>query len=185
MLLKSTLVMGILLAAGLLFPLIKNITTTVQAQTNVKDSISFRTTLQTTGSTQFNIPQKSNFTFSTGSPLCPTINCKQELVGAFYSMVIPQSPSVQGTLKIENKTTSTPDVIRYSMIPFLGNLQITGTQEDRKTGHSIAEFSGDLGLGGGTTPVDAAANPKFKYNVTGTLDNTTKLLSLEGQRSIS
>jgi hypothetical protein len=120
-----------------------------------------------------------------GSPLCPTNNCKQELVGAFYSIVIPQSPSVQGTLKIENKTTSTPDIIRYSMIPVLGNLQIRGTQEDRKTGHSVAEFSGDLGLGGGTTPVDAAANPKFKYNVTGTLDNTTKLLAFEGQRNTS
>jgi hypothetical protein len=91
------------LAAGLLIPLIKNTTTSVQAQTNGKDSISFKTTLQPTGSTQFNIRQKSNFTFGPRSPLCPTNNCKQELVGAFYSIVISQSPSVQGTLKIETK----------------------------------------------------------------------------------
>ncbi|MGB7954602.1 MAG: hypothetical protein WCF23_11535 [Candidatus Nitrosopolaris sp.] len=185
MLLKSILAMSILLAAGLLFPLIKNTTTAVEAQPKGKDSISFNTTLQPTGSTQLNIPQKSNFTLGPGSPLCPTNNCKQELIGAFYSVVIPQSPSVQGTLKIENKTISTPAVIRYSLIPFLGNLQITSTQEDRKTGHSITEFSGDLGLGGGTSPVDAAANPEFKYNVTGTLDNTTKLLAFEGQRNTS
>ena len=83
MLLKSILAMSILLAAGLLFPLIKNTTTAVEAQPKGKDSISFNTTLQPTGSTQLNIPQKSNFTLGPGSPLCPTNNCKQELIGAF------------------------------------------------------------------------------------------------------
>lgn len=160
----------------------------VQAQTNGKDSISFKTSLQAPsyrGNTQFNIPQNSTFTFGSGSPLCPTNNCKHELVGAFYSTVIPQSPSVQGTLKIENKTTSTPTIIKYSMIPFMGNLQITGTQGNRKEGHSITRFTGDLGLGGGTSPIDAAANPEFDYNVTGTFDNITNILAFKGERNSS
>jgi hypothetical protein len=51
--------MSVLLYAGLLFPLIFE--NTVQAQTNRKDSISFKTTLEPTPSgstTFFNIPQK-------------------------------------------------------------------------------------------------------------------------------
>jgi hypothetical protein len=52
-----------------------------------KDSISFKTTLQPRAYTEstLDVPQKSNFTFDSASPLCPTNDCKQELVNAFYS----------------------------------------------------------------------------------------------------
>jgi hypothetical protein len=45
---------------------------TVQTQTNGKDSISFKTTLESPPypTTQLGIPQKSNITFGSGSPLC-------------------------------------------------------------------------------------------------------------------
>ena len=62
----------------------------------------------------------------------------------------------QTTLKIENKTTLTPDMIKYSLIPFAGNFYITSIEENRKTANSVLVFSGDFGLGGGTTAADAA-----------------------------
>jgi hypothetical protein len=46
-------------------------------------------------------------------------------------------------------------------------------------------FSGDFGLGGGTTTVDAAATPEYKYSVSGTFDNATKVLTFEGERNRS
>jgi hypothetical protein len=128
--------------------------------------------------------KKSNFTFGSGSPLCPTNDCKQEFIGAFYSISTPESPSVQGTLKIENKTTSTPDIIKYSMIPFTGNFHVTGIEENRKTGHSVIMFSGDFGLGG-TSTISAITSPEFKYSVTGIFDNTTKVLTFKGEPSAS
>jgi hypothetical protein len=97
----------------------------------------------------------------------------------------PFESSVQGTLKIENKTTSTPDIIKYNLIPFSGHFHITSIEENRKTGHSVMVFSGDFGLGGGTSTMYAAMNPEFKYNVNGTFDNTTKVLTFEGQRNTS
>src|SRR5919197_1013314 len=65
---------------------ITNTTTMGQTQTEggaailtkKNDSISFKATLQSlsySGSNTFNIPQKSNFTFVSGSPLCPTNDC--------------------------------------------------------------------------------------------------------------
>jgi hypothetical protein len=161
-------------------------TAALQPQMKNKDSISFRTTLESTsypGSTQLNIPQKSSFTFGSKSPLCQTNDCKQELVNAFYSES-PDSPGLQGTLKIENKTTSTPDIIKYSLIPFSGSFRITGIEENRKTGNTIMVFSGDFGLGGSST-ISAAMSPEFKYDVKGTFDNTTRVLAFEGDRSIS
>jgi hypothetical protein len=71
------------------------------------------------------------------------------------------------------------------VIPFYGNFHVIGIEENRKTGHSTIEFSGDLGLGGGTSTMDASMNPEFKYNVTGTFDNATKVLTFEGQRNTS
>lgn len=170
-----------------------NTTTTAVQQPQMKknDSISFKTPLEplttSVGTTlpQLDISSKSSFTFGPGSPLCPTNDCKQEFIDAFYSTYSPLSPSIQGTLKIENKTTSTQDIIKYSMIPFIGNFQITGTEENRKTGHSIMVLTGNIGLGGGTNIMDASMNPEFKYSVTGTLDNTTKVLTFKGERSTS
>jgi hypothetical protein len=46
-------------------------------------------------------------------------------------------------------------------------------------------FSGDFGLGGGTTTIDATVTPEFKYSVTGTFDNATKVLNFEGDRITS
>lgn len=166
----------------------------VQAQTNGKDAISFKTKLESISPpagaflapptlTQLDIPQSSNFTFGTGNPLCPTNDCKQEVIGGFYDISRPLSPVIQGTLKIENKTTSTPDTIKYSMIAFVGNFHVTGMEENRKTGHNITEFSGDFGPGGGTSTIDASTTPEFKYSVNGTLDNTTRVLTFEGERT--
>jgi hypothetical protein len=56
------------------------------------------------------------------------------LIGATYSTYNPESPSVQDTLKIENKTTSTADIIKYIMVPFSGDFHVTGIEENRKTG---------------------------------------------------
>jgi hypothetical protein len=158
-------------------------------------SISFKTTLQSISPpegafitpptlTQLDIPQKSIFTFGSGSPLCPTNDCKQEFIGVFYDTG-QLSPSVQGTLKIENKITSTPDIIKYSLISFASNFHVTGIEENRKTGHNVIVFGGDLNLGDGTSTMDAAMNPEFKYNVTGTFDNATKVLAFKGERSSS
>jgi hypothetical protein len=101
-------------------------TTTTMGQTKVgtenntvstkqNDSISFKTTLQARpfSGTTLDVSLKSNFTFGSASPICPSNDCKQELVDAFYSES-PDSPSVTGTLKIENKTTSTPDMYLVS-----------------------------------------------------------------------
>jgi hypothetical protein len=161
-----------------------NNTTIVQPQINKNDSISFKATLETRPyvSTQLSIPQKS--TFGSGSPLCPTNDRKQEFIDAFYDTG-QLSPSVQGTLKIENKTTSTPDIIKYSLISFASNFHVTGIEENRKTGHNVIVFGGNFNLGDGTSTMDAAMDPEFKYNVNGTFDNTTKVLTFKGQRSTS
>jgi hypothetical protein len=151
------------------------------SMTKGNDSISFKTTLEPpfyAVITQLNIPQKSNFTFSSGNPLCPTNNCKQEVIGGFYDISRSLSPHIQGTLKIENKTTSTPDIIRYSMIPFIGDFQITGTEENRKMSHIVMIFNGDFGLGD-TDNMPALISPEFKYNVTGSFDNSTKTLTFK------
>jgi hypothetical protein len=41
-------------------------------------------------------------------------------------------------------------------------------------------FNGDFGLGD-----TSITNAEFKYNVTGTFDNSTKVLTFEGQRTTS
>jgi hypothetical protein len=61
-------------------------------------------------------------------------------------------------------TTSTPDIIKYSLIPFAGNFHTTSIEENRNTANSVLLFSGDFGLGGGTTAVDAVMNPEFNWN---------------------
>ena len=70
------------------------------------------------------------------------------------------------------------------MIPFAGNFHITGIEESRKTGHGVTVFSGDFGLGVQVL-ISAITSPEFKYSVTGSLDNTTKVLTFEGERSMS
>ena len=69
------------------------------------------------------------------------------------------------------------------MIAFVGNFHVTGTEENRKTGHSIVILSGDLGLGGETIP--GIIHPEFTYNVNGTCDNITKVLAFEVERNTS
>ena len=147
-----------------------------QVQTIGKDSISLNTTVQISqvaGYTLPDIPQKSNFTFGSGSPLCPANDCKQEFISAFYDRTSPEAPAVQGTLKIENKTTSTPDIIKYSLIPFAGNFLTTSIEENRKTANRVLMFSGDFDLGG------------EQYRVTGTFDNATRVLNFGGERITS
>jgi hypothetical protein len=122
--------------------------------------------------------KKSNFTFGSGNPICPTNDCKQEFIMAAYNTFDAQSPLVTGTLKIENKTTSTPQTIKYNLIRFQGDFHVTGIEEDRKTGNSVMVFGGDFGLGSITS-----TGPEFKYNVNGIFDNATRLLTFEGQRS--
>ncbi len=92
-----------------------------------------------------------------------------------------------GTLKIENKTTSTPETIKYNLIPFKGDFDVTGIEEDRKSGNNVIVFNGDFGLGGvkNTDRFTSATDLKLKYNVTGSFDNATKVLSFKGQRSAS
>jgi hypothetical protein len=83
------------------------------------DSSIFR--ISPSSTTFFDIPQKSSFTFGSGSPICPTNDCKQEFITAAYNAFDPQSPLVTGTLKIENKTTSTAHTIKYNLIRFQGD----------------------------------------------------------------
>jgi hypothetical protein len=71
------------------------------------------------------------------------------------------------------------------LISFASNFHVTGIEENRKTGHNVIVFGGDLNLGDGTSTMDAAMNPEFKYNVTGTFDNATKVLAFKGERSSS
>jgi hypothetical protein len=59
---------------------------------------------------------------------------------------------------------------------------VTGMEENRKTGHSITEFTGDFGLGS-TNAISAMTSPEFVYSITGTFDNTTKVLTFDVQRS--
>jgi hypothetical protein len=148
------------------------ITTAVATQQIKKnDSISFKTTLQPeayAGSKYLDILQRSNFIFGSGSRLCPTNDCKQEFIDAYYRMPTSESPSehvVSGTLKIENKITSTSAI-----------------EEDRKTGNNATIFSVDFDL---ATTTSGFANPEFTYSVSGTFDNATKVLAFEGQRSRS
>lgn len=74
---------------------------------------------------------------------------------------------------------------KRSLLRFQGNFHVTGMEENRKTGHSITEFSGDFGLGGGTSTLFATSGSELKYNVIGTFDNTTKILTFEGERNTS
>jgi hypothetical protein len=118
--------------------------------------------------------------------LCPTNDCKQGLIGGTYAPST-EVPSMWGTLKIENKTTSTPQTIKYNLIPFKGDFDVTGIEEDRKSGNNVIVFNGDFGLGGvkNTDRFTSATDLKLKYNVTGTFDNATKVLTFKGQRSAS
>jgi hypothetical protein len=61
-----------------------------------------------------------------------------------------------------------------------GDFHVTGIEEDRKTGNSVMVFSGDFGFGSITS-----SGPQIKYNVTGTFNNATKVLTFKGQRSMS
>jgi hypothetical protein len=147
------------------------------------DSISFKTILEPLsypGSTTLDIPQKSSFAFGSGSPLCHTNDCKQEIVSGSYNVFDPQSPLVTGTLKIENKTTSTAQTIKYNLIQFQGNFHVTSIEENRKTGNSVMALNGDFGFGSITS-----TGPQIKYSIIGTFDNATKVLTFEGQRSRS
>jgi hypothetical protein len=89
-----------------------------------KDTISFKATLQSPSNPsiflELDIPEKSNFNFGPGNSLCPTNDCKQGLIGGTYAPST-EVPSMWATLKIENKTTSTPQTIKYNLIPFKGN----------------------------------------------------------------
>jgi hypothetical protein len=147
-------------------------------------TLSFKATLELpaypSSTTFFDIPPKSNFTFGSGSPICPTNDCKQELITATYNGFDPQSPLVTGTLKIENKTTSTSQTIKYNLIRFQGDFHITGIEEDRKIGNNVMTLSGDFGFGSITS-----SGPQIKYSITGNFDNATKVLTFKGQRNIS
>jgi hypothetical protein len=163
--------------------------TTTMGQTNStlsmkgNDSISFKTTLEPPsypGSPTLDMPQKSNFNFSSGSPICPTNDCKQEFISAPYNTFDPQSPLVTGTLKIENKTTSTARTIKYNLIRFQGDFHVTGIEEDRKTDNSVMALSGDFGFGSITS-----TGPQIKYSVNGTFDNATRVLAFKGERNTS
>ena len=161
-----------------------NNTTTIAQQSQMKknDSISYKATLESPsypGSTTLDIPQKSSFVFGS-SPICPTNDCKQEFMSSSYSVFDPQSPLVSGTLKIENKTSSTADTIKYNLIPFRGDLHVTGIGENRKTGNSVMALSGDFDFG---SIYLGSTGPRFNYNVNGTFDNATKVLTFEGKRS--
>jgi hypothetical protein len=171
--------------------LANNTITAAAQQPQIKkndDTISFKATLEppsySASTTFFDIPQRSNFTFGSESPICPTNDCKQEFITAAYNAFDPQSPLVTGTfgtLKIENKTTSTAQTIKYNLVRFQGDFHVTGIEEDRKTGNSVMAFSGDdFGFGSITS-----TGPEFKYNVTGTFDNATNVLTFEGQRNTS
>jgi hypothetical protein len=169
--------------------LANNISTTAVQPPQIKknDSISFKATLvlppDSSSTTFFVIPPKSNFTFGSGSPICPTNDCKQEFTMAAYNAFDPQSPLVTGTLKIENKTTSTPQTIKYNLIQFQGEFHVTGIEENRKTGNNVMALKGDFGFG--NIAPSPFYEPEFKYNVTGTFDNATKVLTFKGQRSTS
>jgi hypothetical protein len=102
---------------------------------------------------------------------------------AAYNAFDPQSPLVTGTLKIENKTTSTAQTIKYSLIQFQGNFHVTGIEENRKTGNNVMALKGDVGFG--NIAPSPFYEPEFKYNVTGTFDNATKVLAFKGERSTS
>lgn len=91
-------------------------------------------------------------------------------------------PVVTGTLKIENKTSSTANTIKFNLIPFRGDLHVTGIEENRKTGNSVMDLSGDFDFG---SIYLGSTGPRFNYNVNGTFDNATKVLAFEGQRSTS
>lgn len=123
--------------------LANNTSTTAVEQPQIKknDSISFKATLELppypSSTTFFDIPPKSNLTFGSESPICPTNDCKQELTTAAYNAFDPQSSLVTGTLKIENKTTSTAQTIKYNLIRFQGNFHVTGIEENRKTGNKL------------------------------------------------
>jgi hypothetical protein len=166
--------------------ILANNTTTVatqQPQIKKNDSISFKTTLGSpsySGSTTLHISEKSNFNFGSGSPICPTNDCKQEFISPSYDTLDPLSPLVTGTLKIENKTTSTADTIKYNLIPFRGDFHVTGIEEDRKTGNNVMVLSGDFDFG---SIYLGSTGPKFNYNANGTFNNATKVLTFEGQRS--
>jgi hypothetical protein len=157
---------------------------TAQAQLKGNDSISFKTTLEPTDdTTYFDIPQKSNFIFGSASPLCPTNDCKQEFIMAAYNAFDPQSPLATGTLKIENKTISTAQTIKYNLIQFQGNFDVTGIEENKKTGNNVMALKGDFGFG--NIAPSPFYEPEFKYNVSGSFDNATKVLTFKGQRSTS
>jgi hypothetical protein len=83
-------------------------------------------------------------------------------------------------LKIENKTTSTPQTIKYNLLRFQGDFHVTGMEEDRKTGNNVMALSGDFGFGSITS-----TGPQIRYNVTGTFDKATKVLTFKGERSTS
>jgi hypothetical protein len=103
---------------------------------------------------------------------------------AAYNAFNPQSPLVTGTLKIENKTTSTAQTIKYNLIRFQGDFHVTGVEQDRKTGNSVMALNGNFGFGN-ITPGGGWYSPEFNYKVTGSFDNATRVLIFEGQRSIS
>jgi hypothetical protein len=47
-------------------------------------------------------------------------------------------------------------------------------EEDRKTGNNVMALSGDFGFGSITS-----TGPQIRYNVTGTFDNATKVLTFK------
>jgi len=130
------------------------------------------------------IPPNSIFNFRAGGPLCPVSPCEQE----FFDGVLRKASSFpneyffHGILKIIDKSVaSNPDIKNWLYYPFDGEFLIKNTKENIKTGNTVENFVGDLGLDRDKLRTGFGETHDIQYSITGIFELPSKILTLVGR----
>ena len=119
-------------------------------------------------------PDNTTVIFSDNSKICPDNDCKYEFTnGTFSPSALGKGERyLSGTLKIEDKATSTPNFTSYKYYKIGGTMAVAGTKASEK----ITDYRGDLGL----DTEDPIFYPELKYDSMIIYDGKTNLFSLLG-----
>jgi hypothetical protein len=118
----------------------------------------------------------TTITFSSNNKICPDNKCRYEFInGTFHPSVLGDNEKyLSGTLKIEDKVSSTPDFVSYKYYKLAGTMTPAGSKGNPD--QMIINYRGDLGL----DTEDPIFYPESKYNSTITYDENSNMFSLEG-----
>lgn len=119
----------------------------------------------------------TKFTFGTNNKICPNSACKYQFTdGTFLTSLDENDRYLSGTLKIQDKAASTGGFLSYKYYKVAGNMTLTGSKENPRTGQKIDTYRGDLAIDV-KDPIFFPANrhiPQVTYN------ENSQMFSLHG-----